>query len=94
MKYLSENRIQDERGKVWFVTRVVENEYSRSGEYIMSSEKSKLEVIAYLPKLEDWQGFSDLEKWEKILTSERKLISFKRIDIKKEPFERIVNIIF
>ncbi len=91
-EYLSENRIQDSQGKVWFVRNIKETkkdfwgaDYPKVGCYenvlIAVSEKWAVNPLSIETK-------SRTREYETIE------VAFRQITYKKEPFERIVDIIF
>ncbi|MGX7223135.1 hypothetical protein [Enterococcus raffinosus] len=80
MKYLTANKIMDSNGKVWFVRDVKE--------YF---PEIKILIAVAEKWVTDYQAIGDRSRIREIETIE---VPFKEIQIKTEPFERIVNIIF
>lgn len=81
MKYITANKIIDSNGKVWFVQDVKTKYFPERKVLIAIAEKW----------VTDYQAIGDRSRLREIETIE---VPFKEIQIKKEPFERIVNIIF
>lgn len=91
-KYLSENRIQDPQGKVWFVRNVKETKknFWRMGYPEVGSDENILVAVS-----EKWAvNPLSTEVKSRVHEYETKEVPFKTLHIKTEPFERIVNIEF
>lgn len=92
MKYLSENRIQDSRGKVWFVRNIKETkkDFWCTGHPEIGGDENILVAVS-----EKWAVNSlSVETQSRNHEYETIEVPFKELHIQTEPFERIVNIIF
>lgn len=92
MKYLTENRIIDLNGKVWFIQGIKETKKDFWGRGFPKVGAPENILIAVSEKWAvDHLSDSEIARYRDYEVIE---VPFKEIHIKIKPFKRIVNIIF